>query len=95
MKITFKDYATNETVLTVPLELIYICGSAVYVCNISNETFNDEIEQAVYAVNHDVHSGVLADNYSESYAPINPYMIWSFDAQQSKIPEHRLNNRER
>ena len=79
MKITFKDYVTDNTVLTVPVTLIKICGTYVYVCDVFNETFNDEIEQAVYAVNNGVYFDVLAENYSDSYKPVNPYMTWVFE----------------
>lgn len=79
MKITLKDYDTNETVSTTRIKLIEVCGRSVFVCANAPYTFEDEVEQALYAVNNDVHSGVLADNYNDAYEPINPYMTWSFE----------------
>jgi hypothetical protein len=79
MKITLKDYDTNETVLTARVKLIEVCGRGVFVCANGPYTFEDEVEQALYAVNNDVHSGVIADNYGDAYEPINPYMSWVFE----------------
>jgi len=79
MKITFKDYTTDKTVLTVPLTYATICGCGVFVADVFNPTFFDEIDQAVYAVNNGVYFDVLAENYSDSYRPINPYMTWVFE----------------
>lgn len=79
MKITFKDYVTDNTVLTVPVSLIKINGCSVYVTATNQTPFNDEIEQAVYAVNNGIYFDVLAENYSESYKPIKPYLTWSFE----------------
>jgi len=80
MKITFKEYTTDKTLLTVPVRMATICGRGVFVADVFNPTFNDEIDQAVYAVNNGVYFDVLAENYSDSYRPINPYMTWSFEA---------------
>jgi len=80
MKITFKDYTTDKTVLTVPVIMAKICGHSVFIADLFNPTFNDEIEQAVCAINSGIYFDVLAENYSDSYRPINPYMTWSFEA---------------
>jgi hypothetical protein len=80
MKITLKDYTTDKTVLTVPLTYATICGRGVFVADVFNPTFNDEIEQAVYAVNNDDHFGIIADNWSDNYeTPIDPYLSWVFE----------------
>jgi hypothetical protein len=80
MKITLKDYTTDETILTMPVELIRLDGRSVFITDDQKTPFDDELEIAIYAVNNDVHSGVLADNWSDDYeTPINPYMTWVFE----------------
>jgi hypothetical protein len=76
LTLTLKDYVNEDTILTVPVNLVKIDGRSVYVCDAQKTAFDDEIETAIYAVNNGVHYGVLAENYSQSYEPINPYLVW-------------------
>jgi hypothetical protein len=80
MKLTLKDFATDAPVITVALEFVEICEQQVYVCVTNPASFSDEIEQALYSLNNGEQSGVIADNWTDTYEPINPYMTWNFQS---------------
>ena len=79
MKLTLKDFATDAPIFTSALKTVEICGQHVYVATAKHASFADEFEQALYGLNNGSKSGVLADNYTDTYEPINPYMTWSFE----------------
>jgi len=80
MKLTLKDFATDAPVFTLALETVEICEQQVYVFVDQHASFADEFEQALYGLNNGVESGVIADNWTDTYEPIDPYMTWSFQS---------------
>jgi hypothetical protein len=79
MNITLKDYKTGEVVAACELLLERFGYEMVTLPS----TWFDEFEQALYSINNKVFSGVLADNWDDSYTiPVNPYMTFEFNASE-------------
>lgn len=76
MKLTLKDFATDAPISTSALKTVEICGQHVYVPITNFASFADEFEQALYGLNNGAQSGIIADDYTDTYEPINPYMTW-------------------